>query len=107
MATALARRAHLVRHAPEVILGGGVFRTRDADFHGRIEAGISRAIPGATTIPLASPPVLGAALIGLDALAHEGEPGRTLPSSVNPATAARARELLDRWAATARVVTAS
>ncbi len=112
MAAALARRAHLVRQAPEVVLGGGVFRTPDVDFHGRIEAGIRSAIPAATRIPLGAPPVLGAALIGLDALAGGDERGERADTStptgaLDPAVAECAREQLHRWAATARVVTAS
>ena len=40
MAAALARRASLVRRAPEVVLAGGVFRTADTAFHDRLVAGI-------------------------------------------------------------------
>ncbi|HET9614522.1 MAG TPA: BadF/BadG/BcrA/BcrD ATPase family protein, partial [Candidatus Limnocylindrales bacterium] len=95
MAAALARRTRLVRRVPEVVLGGGVFRTDDAAFHARLRAGIAAAIPGACVVRLASPPVLGAALLGLDELA----PGGVTPSAV----AERVRADLDAWSATARV----
>jgi N-acetylglucosamine kinase-like BadF-type ATPase len=95
MAAALARRTHLVRRDPEVVLGGGVFRTDDGDFHRRVRAGVTAAIPRASVVRLASPPVLGAALLGLDGLADTGE--------VDPLAADRARTDLDRWSATARV----
>jgi hypothetical protein len=69
MATALIRRLHLTRLDPEVVLAGGVFRTDDPDFYGRIEAGIQGVAPRARTARLTAPPVLGAALLGLDRLA--------------------------------------
>jgi N-acetylglucosamine kinase-like BadF-type ATPase len=51
----------------EVVLGGGVFDTTDAAFHQRVAAGIHAAAPRAVIVRLDAPPVLGAALIGLDA----------------------------------------
>lgn len=95
MATALARRTGLLRRAPEVVLGGGVFRTDDAAFHDRIRDRTVAAIPGARVVRLVSPPVLGAALLGLDRLSPDG--------SAAPAAAERVRADLDRWSATARV----
>jgi N-acetylglucosamine kinase-like BadF-type ATPase len=95
MAAALARRTHLLRRDPEVVLGGGVFRTDDAAFHERLRTGIAAAIPAARVVRLVSPPVLGAALIGLDRLATGG--------AADPAVAGRARAGLDAWSATARV----
>ena len=52
----------------EVVLGGGIFDTRDTAFHGRVAAGVHRAAPRAVLVRLDAPPVLGAALIGLDAI---------------------------------------
>jgi N-acetylglucosamine kinase-like BadF-type ATPase len=69
MASAMIRRLHLVRSDPDVVLGGGVFRTRDADFYGRIEAGVTAIAPAARVVRLSAPPVAGAALIALDRLA--------------------------------------
>jgi N-acetylglucosamine kinase-like BadF-type ATPase len=52
----------------EVVLGGGVFDTTDVGFHERVAAGVHDAAPRAVLTRLDAPPVLGAALIGLDAL---------------------------------------
>ncbi|MFZ0252091.1 MAG: hypothetical protein WAL61_19265, partial [Acidimicrobiales bacterium] len=65
-------RAAVVRldvedEAVEVVLGGGIFDTADAAFHRRVENGIRAAAPHAVLVRLDAPPVLGAALIGLDA----------------------------------------
>jgi N-acetylglucosamine kinase-like BadF-type ATPase len=99
MAAALGRRAGLLRRDPEVVLGGSVFRTHDRAFHERLRDGVVAAIPRATIVRLATPPVAGAALIGLDRLAPAG--------AVDDASAERVREALAAWSATARVVTAS
>jgi N-acetylglucosamine kinase-like BadF-type ATPase len=98
MAVALARRANLVRREPEVVLAGSVFRTDDDGFHDRLRSRIGAAIPGARIVRLAAPPVVGAALIGLDRLAG---------GTVDPAIEARARGAFDAWNATAVVVTPS
>jgi N-acetylglucosamine kinase-like BadF-type ATPase len=98
MAIALARRAHLVRRDPEVVLAGGVFQTADSAFHERIRSRIERAVPGARIVRLSAPPVVGAALIGLDRLAG---------GSAAPATESRVRAAFDDWNATARSVTSS
>ncbi len=52
----------------EVVLGGGIFETRDVAFHERVAAGVHQAAPRAVLVRLDAPPVLGAALIGLDAI---------------------------------------
>jgi N-acetylglucosamine kinase-like BadF-type ATPase len=98
MAVALARRAHLVRREPEIVLAGGVFRTADSAFHDRLRMRIEEVIRGARIVPLSAPPVVGAALIGLDRLAG---------GSAAPATESRVRAAFDDWNATARSVTSS
>jgi N-acetylglucosamine kinase-like BadF-type ATPase len=50
----------------EVVLGGGIFDTVDAGFQTRVESGILAAAPRALLRRLGAPPVLGAALLGLD-----------------------------------------
>jgi N-acetylglucosamine kinase-like BadF-type ATPase len=64
-------RLDLQNEGVEVVLGGGIFDTTDAAFHARVAAGIRAVAPRATLVRLDGPPVLGAALIGLDA---EGVP---------------------------------
>lgn len=69
MARALIRRLRLARLDPEIVLAGGVFRTDEPGFHARLEAGIHVTAPRARLVRLTAPPVLGAALLGLDRLA--------------------------------------
>ncbi len=89
MATALIRRLHMTRLDPEVVLGGGVFHATDRAFYERLEAGIRKVAPEARTVRLTAPPVLGAALIGLDRLSGAG---------VTPASAeSRLRAALEAW----------
>jgi N-acetylglucosamine kinase-like BadF-type ATPase len=54
--------------AVEVVLGGGVFDTPYAGFHSSVADGIRAVAPNALIKRLDSPPVLGAALLGLDAI---------------------------------------
>ncbi len=60
-------RLDLQNEAVEVVLGGGIFDTSDTAFHARVAAGVHAAAPRALLVRLDAPPVLGAALIGLDA----------------------------------------
>jgi N-acetylglucosamine kinase-like BadF-type ATPase len=88
MATALIRRLRLRRLDPEIVLGGGVFRATDPGFYERLEHGIRAVAPDARLVRQSSPPVAGAALLGLDRRA-----GRT----VNPAISARLRKDMAGW----------
>jgi N-acetylglucosamine kinase-like BadF-type ATPase len=65
-ASAAIRRVRLGRLDPDVVLAGGVFRATDRAFYARIEAGVRAAAPRARLVRLGVPPVVGAALIGLD-----------------------------------------
>ncbi len=91
MAGALIRRLRMTELDPEVVLGGGVFGATDPAFYARIEAGIRAVAPGATLVRLTAPPVLGAALLGLDRLAPGG--------ATDPGAAARLRKAIEAWAA--------
>ena len=68
MVVSAIRRLHLTRRDVEVVLGGGIVRSGDGRFHGRIEAGILATAPAARISMLHAPPVVGAALLGLDLL---------------------------------------
>jgi N-acetylglucosamine kinase-like BadF-type ATPase len=94
MAGALIRRLRMTRLDPEVVLAGGVFRTRDETFFARLEQGIRSVAPDAHLVRLEAPPVLGAALLGLDRRSPDGFTDR--------AVAARLRAALVAWDATAR-----
>jgi N-acetylglucosamine kinase-like BadF-type ATPase len=88
MARALIRRLHMTRLDPDIVLGGGVFRTTDRVFFDRIERGVRDVAPQARLVKLHAPPVVGAALIGLDTLRG---------SVVDPDTAAALRAAFARW----------
>jgi N-acetylglucosamine kinase-like BadF-type ATPase len=68
MAGSIVRRLGMRRAAVPVVLGGGVTRTNEPGFWNRIRAGIATVAPNATVARLEAPPVLGAALLGLDAI---------------------------------------
>ena len=88
MGAALIRRLHLARLDPDVVLGGGVFRTEDSAFFERLGGGIRAVAPRASLVRLAAPPVVGAALLGLDRLAGH---------AVEADTAGRLRAAFARW----------
>jgi N-acetylglucosamine kinase-like BadF-type ATPase len=67
-ATAAIRRLRMQRLDPHVVLAGGVFRAEDPAFYDRIRAGIGAVAPAANVRRLAAPPIVGAALLGLDRL---------------------------------------
>src|SRR5205814_6842629 len=67
-ATAAIRRLHLTRRAFDVILGGGIFRNGDGRLMSQVRGGITAVAPAASLKRLSAPPVLGAALMGLDSI---------------------------------------
>ena len=77
-AVATIRRLRLVRAAVPVILSGGVFRTEDPEFHVRLRARIAAGVPRARIARLGVPPVVGAALLGLDRLGAPAAAGDRL-----------------------------
>ena len=68
MSGAALRRLHMTKLDAEVVLGGGVFSSGDEDFIGRISERPGRGCARARVRVLAAPPVVGAALLGLDAI---------------------------------------
>lgn len=68
LARAALTRLDLLGTEVPVVLGGGLFRSRDPRFLGRVRDGIVRAAPAADIHLLRTPPVVGAALLGFDAL---------------------------------------
>ena len=82
---AAVARLDLAHEPVEVVLGGGIFDTRDTAFHDRVAAGIRDVAPRAVFVRLDAPPVLGAALIGLDVIG--ARPKRSChcgPRSIGP-----------------------
>jgi N-acetylglucosamine kinase-like BadF-type ATPase len=76
MIGAAARRVRVTRRHPDVVLGGGVARSRCRVFHARIAECVEQAVPGARLIVLRQPPVVGAALLGFDVLDGDTANGR-------------------------------
>ena len=68
MAGAAIRRLGLAGLDVDVVCGGGLFRGDAPAFLERIRSELARLAPAARLTRLAAPPVVGAALLGLDAL---------------------------------------
>jgi N-acetylglucosamine kinase-like BadF-type ATPase len=66
MANAVITRLGVGADDVEVVLGGGIFDSDYAGFTERVVRGVSTVAPRATFLRLDAPPVLGAALLGLD-----------------------------------------
>ena len=62
------RRLDLLGTPTEVVLGGGVLAARDPSLLSQVESRYAQAAPHAVLRVIATPPVLGAALLGLDHL---------------------------------------
>lgn len=81
MALTCLRRLGLLDAAVPVVLGGGVLRSGNRRLMDGIEAGLAAGAPRARIVPVSAPPILGAALLTLEAA---GAP----PSALAAATAA-------------------
>jgi N-acetylglucosamine kinase-like BadF-type ATPase len=68
MAIAMIRKLRLVRTDVDVVLAGGIMRTRHRPFYDRIEGAVRAVARRATMRRVTQRPVLGAALLGLDRL---------------------------------------
>jgi hypothetical protein len=68
MANAAIRKLRMRDLDPDVVLGGGIFRNRWAPFFERITAGVQAEAPKARIVRLTAPPLVGAAMLGLDLL---------------------------------------
>lgn len=66
MAATAIRRLRMAKLDVNVVLGGGIFRNDDDVFFSRIREGVRTVAPLAQVEVLQVPPVVGAALIGLD-----------------------------------------
>jgi N-acetylglucosamine kinase-like BadF-type ATPase len=82
MATAAIRRLGIADRDTDVVLGGGIFRGEDLAFMERIRAGITAVAPAARLRQVTAPPVVGAALLGLDRLGAPPEAARRLRASL-------------------------
>ncbi len=82
MVGAAIRRLGLADRDVDVVLGGGLFHRDDPAFLERISAGIAAVAPTARLRQVTTPPVVGAALLGLDRLGAPPEAARRLRESL-------------------------
>lgn len=68
LAVTALRRLGLLAEPSDVVLGGGVLTSRDPLLHALIRLGLAEAAPGAVIRLTDVPPVVGAALLGMDRL---------------------------------------
>jgi N-acetylglucosamine kinase-like BadF-type ATPase len=80
MVTAAASRLGVTDDEVEVVLGGGLFASEYRAFTEWIEAGVSETVPRVRLRRLHAAPVLGAALLGLDAVGAPSDADRRLRS---------------------------
>ncbi|GAA3447202.1 N-acetylglucosamine kinase [Planomonospora venezuelensis] len=73
LAVVALRRLDLLGSPIEVVLGGGVLTARDPLLTGMIEERFAERAPQAKLVVADVPPIVGAALLGLDALGAGGE----------------------------------
>jgi hypothetical protein len=66
-------RLDLTAEPVEVLLGGGLLHSGDGRLLGAIEAGLREVGPQITARRTSSPPIVGAALLGLDRLGGDPE----------------------------------
>jgi N-acetylglucosamine kinase-like BadF-type ATPase len=90
MAGAAIRRLGLAGTDVEVACGGGLFAGGGPGFFERIGAGVRELAPGARLTRVTAPPVVGAALLGLDRLGAPPGAAERLRATL---TAERLREL--------------
>ena len=94
LARVALERLGLTDETVEVMLGGGMFRSRDPRLLGAIDRGLRGVGPGLSARVTDSPPIVGAALLGLDAVGARQRRGATgsEPSSARPSNgSSRAR----------------
>ena len=82
MAGTAIRRLRMAKLDVEVVLGGGIFRNRYDPFFERIREGLLAVAPASSIVPLAAPPLVGAALIGLDLAGARPAARRTLRAAL-------------------------
>lgn len=88
MALALSRRLRMSTSDPDIVLAGGLFRTRYPQLFEAVSEGIRSEIPNARLLRLSTPPVAGAVLLGLDMVSRSG---------VDPRIARLVRSSLAKW----------
>jgi hypothetical protein len=92
MAGVAVRRLHMTRLDVDIVLGGGIFSSGDENFLGRIDRGLAEVARKARVRVLDVPPVVGAALLGLDTIgARPDAQRRARTALVNAGLGVRSR----------------
>jgi N-acetylglucosamine kinase-like BadF-type ATPase len=73
MARVALERLDLGDEPAEVLLGGGLLQSGDGRLSGTVEAELRRLLPKISVAAASSPPIVGAALLGLDAIGAPAE----------------------------------
>jgi N-acetylglucosamine kinase-like BadF-type ATPase len=95
-ATAAIRRLELTGADPDVVLGGSLLRAVPPSVIETIARGVQRLAPDARILVSPSEPIVGAALLGLDAVAANGSAVSRARAELDGALAARSAPAVDR-----------
>jgi N-acetylglucosamine kinase-like BadF-type ATPase len=85
LARATVTRLGLAREAVEIVVGGGLMRSADSELLGRIDTGLRRVGPNLRLRRTSLPPVVGAALLALDAVGAGPEAQERLRAELSAA----------------------
>jgi N-acetylglucosamine kinase-like BadF-type ATPase len=85
LARASVTRLGLADEHVDVVVGGGLMRGADSELLGRIEAGLRRVGPQLVLRRTSAPPIVGAALLGLDTVGAGPEAHARLRSQLSAA----------------------
>jgi N-acetylglucosamine kinase-like BadF-type ATPase len=95
-ARAALRRAELRGTDPDVVLGGRLLRSLPADVIEEIARQIHEVAPMARVVVSPSEPIVGAALLGLDALGADGAAGARVRAELDAAVSGQSTAVADR-----------
>jgi N-acetylglucosamine kinase-like BadF-type ATPase len=85
MAKVALERLALTDEPAEVLLGGGLVQSGDGRISSAVEAELRRVAPKATVTAPSAPPIVGAALLGLDAIGASAEAQARIRSELTQA----------------------
>jgi hypothetical protein len=86
-------RLELAEDSVDVLLGGGLMRRRDPGLLASIERGLAEVSPRLSVHVAASPPIVGAALLGLDELSADAAAQARLRRELTAAVEGLEREV--------------
>jgi N-acetylglucosamine kinase-like BadF-type ATPase len=88
MARVALERLELTGGSAEVLLGGGLLQSGDGPLGAAVEAELRRVVPEVSVATTSSPPIVGAALLGLDAIGAPAEAQRRIRRELEAAVEA-------------------